>query len=69
MSFVLLKVDRRWSCRCAPTADDESVGLDISQHGEEAYVHAEGSSSMRREPDNAAVEVVRRAPAAESFPA
>ena len=27
-------------------ADDESVGLDVTQHGEEAYVHAEGSSGM-----------------------
>ena len=23
-------------------ADDETVGLDVAQHGEEAYVHAEG---------------------------
>jgi Amt family ammonium transporter len=27
-------------------AADESTGLDITQHGEEAYVHAEGSASM-----------------------
>jgi Amt family ammonium transporter len=26
------------------TADDEAEGLDISQHGEEAYLHAESSS-------------------------
>ena len=23
-------------------SDDETVGLDVAQHGEEAYVHAEG---------------------------
>jgi ammonium transporter, Amt family len=28
-----------------PTPDDETSGLDISQHGEEAYLHAEGSKS------------------------
>jgi Amt family ammonium transporter len=27
--------------------DDESVGLDITQHGEEAYVHAQGSTSIQ----------------------
>ena len=32
-------------------ADDESVGLDLSQHGEEAYVHAEGSATLLRETD------------------
>jgi Amt family ammonium transporter len=42
-TFVLLKlVDLVIPLR-APGAD-ESVGLDISQHGEEAYLHAEGSS-------------------------
>jgi len=33
------------------TVDDESVGLDVSQHGEEAYVHAEGSSTFMRQSD------------------
>jgi hypothetical protein len=28
------------------TAEDESTGLDVTQHGEEAYVHAEGSRTM-----------------------
>ena len=28
------------------TADDEAVGLDISNHGEEAYVHGEASSTI-----------------------
>ena len=36
-------------------ADDESVGLDVTQHGEEAYVQSSGSSA-----------VVHRAPAEES---
>ena len=46
MSFVLLKLDRRSSSRCAPTRDEESVGLDVSQHGEEAYVHGGGMGSV-----------------------
>ena len=29
-----------------PTADDEVTGLDISQHGEDAYTHAGSSDSM-----------------------
>jgi len=42
MSFVLLKlVGLVVSLRA--DRDDESVGMDVSQHGEEAYVHAEGS--------------------------
>jgi ammonia channel protein AmtB len=28
------------------TAEDEVSGLDISQHGEEAYLHAESSDGM-----------------------
>ncbi len=45
MSFGLLKlIGAITPLRAA--ADDESVGLDLSQHGEEAYVHAEGSASM-----------------------
>ena len=44
MSFVLLKVDRP-GVPAARDADDESVGLDITQHGEEAYVHERGMSS------------------------
>jgi Amt family ammonium transporter len=42
-TFVLLKlIDMVIPLRAS--AADESVGLDISQHGEEAYLHAEGSS-------------------------
>jgi Amt family ammonium transporter len=29
-----------------PTAEDEMTGLDISQHGEEAYLHSDSSDSM-----------------------
>jgi Amt family ammonium transporter len=43
MSFVLLKVISL-VVPLRASADDETVGLDISQHGEEAYLHAEGSS-------------------------
>src|SRR5262249_46856114 len=39
-------------------AADEAVGLDVSQHGEEAYVHAEGSSAL-----SAATPEPRRSPA------
>jgi Amt family ammonium transporter len=44
MSFVLLKlVSFVYALRAS--AIDESVGLDVSMHGEEAYVHAGGSES------------------------
>src|SRR5690349_12086917 len=42
MSFGLLKLIGAITPLRA-TLDDESVGMDLSQHGEEAYVHAEGS--------------------------
>src|SRR5829696_7018199 len=42
MSFALLKVIGAITPLRA-SAGDESIGLDLSQHGEEAYVHAEGS--------------------------
>ena len=42
MSFVLLKmIGLVMPLRATPA--DESIGLDVTQHGEEAYVHAEGS--------------------------
>jgi Amt family ammonium transporter len=45
MSFILLKViGMVVPLRAAPA--DESVGLDISQHGEEAYLHAERSGAV-----------------------
>jgi Amt family ammonium transporter len=45
MSFALLKAIGAITALRA-TAADESVGLDLSQHGEEAYVHAEGAAAM-----------------------
>ncbi len=44
MSFVLLKlVGLVFPLRAS--LSDEAVGLDVSMHGEEAYVHASGSES------------------------
>jgi Amt family ammonium transporter len=45
MSFVLLKLISV-AMPLRATAQDESTGLDVTQHGEEAYVHAEGSRTM-----------------------
>jgi Amt family ammonium transporter len=45
MSYVLLKVISLVMPLRAE-ARDESTGLDVTQHGEEAYVHAEGSNSV-----------------------
>jgi Amt family ammonium transporter len=45
MSFGLLKLIGAITPLRA-SADDEAVGLDVSQHGEEAYVHAEGSAAL-----------------------
>jgi ammonium transporter, Amt family len=45
MSFALLKAIGAITALRATTTD-ESVGLDVSQHGEEAYVHAEGSAAV-----------------------
>jgi len=45
VSFVLLKlIGLVMPLRAS--AEDEAVGLDISNHGEEAYVHGEASSQM-----------------------
>jgi Amt family ammonium transporter len=44
MSFILLKVIGA-IVPLRANAENESVGLDLSQHGEEAYVHAGGSES------------------------
>ena len=43
MSFVLLKLVGA-VIPLRATADDESMGLDISEHGEEAYLHTGGAS-------------------------
>jgi Amt family ammonium transporter len=45
MSFVLLKLIALFVPLRA-TSSDEASGLDITQHGEEAYVHAEGSGPI-----------------------
>jgi len=45
MSFILIKLVGMVFPLTA-VADDQNLGMDVSQHGEEAYVHAGGSSSM-----------------------
>jgi Amt family ammonium transporter len=45
MSFVLLKVIGAVTPLRAET-DEETEGLDFSQHGEEAYIHADGARSF-----------------------
>jgi Amt family ammonium transporter len=40
-SFILLKIVGV-IIPLRPDRKDETTGLDVSQHGEEAYVHAEG---------------------------
>ena len=45
MSFVLLKLISVVMPLRA-NASDEMAGLDVTQHGEEAYVHAEGSRTL-----------------------
>ena len=55
MTFVLLKLIGAVVPLRADAAD-ESSGLDVTQHGEEAYVHAEGSTSMMASPTGAMVE-------------
>jgi Amt family ammonium transporter len=44
MSFILLKLIGLVMPLRA-TASDETAGLDITLHGEEAYLHAEGGSA------------------------
>jgi Amt family ammonium transporter len=45
LSFILLKViNVVFPLRA--DADDEGTGLDITMHGEEAYVHAQGATAM-----------------------
>ena len=45
VSFVLLKAIGLVMPLHAD-AEDEAVGLDVSEHGEEAYVHAEGATAL-----------------------
>ena len=42
LSFVLLKIVGL-VIPLRPSRSDETVGLDVSQHGEDAYMHAEGA--------------------------
>jgi ammonium transporter, Amt family len=42
LSFVLLKIVGL-VVPLRPSRSDETVGLDVSQHGEDAYIHAEGA--------------------------
>jgi Amt family ammonium transporter len=44
-SFVLLKLTGLL-VPLRPDAKDESLGLDLSQHGEEAYVQAQGTGTL-----------------------
>jgi Amt family ammonium transporter len=68
MSFALLKAIGAVTALRA-TAVDESVGLDVSQHGEEAYVHAEGSSTLLVEAGERPIAALDRTPSAQSVPA
>jgi Amt family ammonium transporter len=45
LSFVLLKIVGL-IIPLRPSRADETVGLDVSMHGEEAYLHAEGSGAL-----------------------
>lgn len=49
VSFILLKVIGLVMTLRAD-AEDESAGLDLSEHGEEAYMHGSGMSAMMLEP-------------------
>src|SRR5688500_359307 len=49
VSFLLLKLIGL-VIPLRASGDDEAVGLDISNHGEEAYVHGEASSAMTSHP-------------------
>jgi len=52
MSLILLKaIGAVMPLRAG--AADEATGLDVSQHGEEAYIHAEGAVAMSNSPSQA----------------
>jgi len=52
VSFILLKaIGAVMPLRA--TSSDEATGLDVTQHGEEAYVHAEGAVAMSNSPSQA----------------
>ena len=65
MSFGLLKLIGAITPLRAASAD-EAVGMDLSQHGEEAYVRAEGSAAaLAVEPASAPLPALEPAPAME----
>jgi Amt family ammonium transporter len=68
MSFALLKLIGA-IIPLRASATDEGVGMDLSQHGEEAYVHAEGSGLLAYEARESPRPVVESAPAVQSVPA
>ena len=68
MSFVLLKAIGALTPLRA-TVNDESAGLDVTQHGEEAYVHAEGSAAVPAESGALDLPGLDRTPAIESVTA
>ena len=49
-SFILLKLIG-FVIPLRASADDEAVGLDLGNHGEEAYVHGDGGSSKMSHTD------------------
>ena len=42
-TFALLKAASARSCRCARREREEAMGMDVVQHGEEAYATGEGA--------------------------
>ena len=50
VSFILLKLIG-FVIPLRASADDEAVGLDLGNHGEEAYVHGDGGSSKMSHTD------------------
>jgi len=68
MSFALLKlISVVMPLRAS--VNDESAGLDLAQHGEEAYVHAVGSAALAPETRPAGQPMVEPAAVAHSVPA
>ena len=43
VTYVLLRADRRWSCRCARPSTRRRSAWTSSHHGEEAYATGEGA--------------------------
>jgi Amt family ammonium transporter len=62
VSFVLLKLISLFMPLRA-TVQDEATGLDITQHGEEAYLHTGGFEAVERVPAGAHATAMTTAPA------